>query len=111
MNIRPLALLVTIALTGPVHAGPLQDRWTAEARETRDGREYRTLLTISYYGGVSFNGMAEWKADVLCEMRDPGTGRVETVTGSAPAGMGQGAFEGVKGTAGEFHIEEPDSTA
>lgn len=108
MNIRPLALLATIALTGPVHAGPLQDRWTAETRETRGGREYRTLLTMSYAGGKTFNGMAEWRTDVLCEMRDPKTGKVETLTGSGPSSMGQGAFEGVTKTAGEFHIEEPD---
>ena len=108
MKIRPLALLASLAFAGPVHAGSIQDRWTAETRETRDGREYRTLLTMTYAGGVTFNGMAEWKTEVLCEMRDPKTGKVETVTGSGPSSMGQGAFEGVTKTAGEFHIQEPD---
>ncbi len=108
MNIRPLALLAALVLPGPVHAGPIEDRWTAETRETRGGREYRTLLTMTYAGGKTFNGMAEWRTDVLCEMRDPKTGKVESLTGSGPSSMGQGAFEGVTKTVGEFHIQEPD---
>lgn len=108
MKIRPLAFLATLALVGPAHAGAIQDRWTAETRETRDGREYRTLLTMTYAGGRQFNGLAEWKADILCEMRDPKTGKVRTVAGSGPAAMAQGAFEGATKTVGEFHVEEPD---
>jgi hypothetical protein len=108
MRTSSLALVATLALAGIAHAGPIQDRWTAEAREARDGREYRTLLTMTYAGSVGFNGMAKWQADVLCEMRDPRTGKIETIRGSGPAGMGQGAFEGVTKTAGEFHVEEPD---
>lgn len=103
-----LTLVATLALAGAAHAGPIQDRWTAEARETREGREYRTLLTMTYAGGISFNGTAKWQADVLCEMRDLKTGRSEMIKGFGSAGMGQGAFVGVTKTAGEFHVEEPD---
>lgn len=108
MKIRSLALLAALAFGGTAHAGPIQDRWTAETRETRDGLEFRTLLTMTYAGSKTFNGMAEWRTDVLCERRDPKTGKVETLTGSGPSSMGQGAFEGVTKTAGEFHIQEPD---
>lgn len=108
MKNRLLTFFATFALASAAHAGPIEDRWTAEARETRDGREYRTLLTMTYAGGVSSNGKATWQADVLCEMRDPKTGRSETIKGFGPAGMGQGAFEGVTKTTGEFHVEEPD---
>ncbi|KQP16537.1 hypothetical protein [Methylobacterium sp. Leaf93] len=108
MKIRSLAVVATFALVSSVHAGPIRDRFTAETRETRNGREYRTLLTMTYDGGVQFNGLAEWKGDVLCEMRDTKTGKVETFTGAGPAALAQGAFEGRTKTVGEFHIQEPD---
>jgi len=99
-----------MAALGPpgAYAGPIQDRWTAEATQVRDGRTYRTLATFTYDGRVQ-NGRALWRVHVRCEARDAATGATTVLTGSGDAMLAQGSFGGVAPPVGDIDVVEADN--
>ncbi|MEH3118801.1 MAG: hypothetical protein PGN25_14710 [Methylorubrum populi] len=108
LRIPCFVLLASAALLGTARAGPVTDRWSAEAAETRAGRELRTIVTFSYAGEVS-NGRALWRVAVRCEAREPGAAWTTTVTASGKAMLAQGAFAGTADPVGDVFVLEPDN--
>lgn len=106
MKLRLLAILATAIQAAPTVAAPIQDKWTAEATESRGGIDYRTLLTFTYDGAVSsFNGRAEWKVAVLCEARNTASGRLDVFNRATKSILAQGAWEGDLGDRNYFHLD------
>lgn len=107
---RTLISMIALAALGPsgARAGPIQDRWTAEATQVRGGISYRTLANFTYEGRVQ-NGRALWQVHVRCEARDPATGKVTVLTGSGDAMLAQGAFGGNAPPVGDIDVVEADN--
>lgn len=95
-------------LPSGARAGTIQDRWTAEATQVRDGRTYRTLATFTYDGRVR-NGRALWRVHVRCEAKDPASGAVTALTGSGDAMLAQGSFGGRAPPVGDIDVVEADN--
>lgn len=106
MKTALVSLLALAALSTHAAAGKVTEKWMAEATEMRGGREYRTLLTYVFSGTQTFNGRPEYHTTILCEARDPATGRIETVEDSGPSSLGQGIYGGVGTKVGEFSLDE-----
>ncbi|SFG57870.1 hypothetical protein [Methylobacterium gossipiicola] len=111
MKIPRIILLILVAgvsLSLPARAGPITDRWSAEATQTRAGRTYRTVATFTYDGMVS-NGRALWRVDVRCEVRGPGANETSAVTGSGTAMLAQGGWSGNAPPLGDVYAIEAEN--
>lgn len=105
---RFLLLAIAAASAESALAGPITDQWSVEASETRQGRAYKSVVTLSYDGKVQ-NGRALWMVDVRCEVREPGSNSASVVTGSGTAMLAQGAWGGVAPPLGDVYVLEPEN--
>lgn len=109
-SLRMICLLLPLNLfiLDAAQAGAIEDQWSAETSEVRQGRTYRSVVTFTYDGKVR-NGRALWMVDVRCEIREPRSTVASVVTGSGTVMLSQGAWTGGAPPLGAVYVVEAEN--